>query len=42
MSILATLSSGSLSPVGMAQQAMIAVLKATTAISVSADWSTAT
>ena len=33
MSILATLSSGSLSPVGMAQQAMIAVLKATTAIS---------
>ena len=46
MSILATLSSGSLSPIGLSQQAQIAILKATTAISgsvpVSVDWSTAT
>ena len=44
MSILATLSSGSLGPIGLAQQAQIAILKATTAIpgSSSADWSTAT
>ena len=44
MSILATLSSGSLGPIGLAQQAQIAILKATTAIpgSSSADWSNVT
>ena len=44
MSILATLSSGSLGPIGLAQQAQIAILKATTAIPElsSADWSNVT
>jgi len=46
MPLIGTLTSGSLGAFGLAQQAQIAILKATTAISgsvpVSADWSTAT